>query len=249
MVTFKKICRSLHSPAARQVRTCILFPAIFTSVAFFLSSCLPTVPTINGASNISRGTFDPYVTGGLNLSLYDMWEDMGVGNRNTMGMLGIGLRYGIIDRLNAGLMIWSSVFELGTSPSLHFQLLNGPKRLNLTLKGNISTGLFDGNATVELWSMPELIFGPNEYIFFGLSFENRWKIHRIEHVTKKYNRDIVSYETSTRMVPLLCAFFGTEYNSKVFSRATPYLQVHFDLSTEIWQVTAGVAYHFIRKKD
>ena len=78
------VSHSFFTAVRRLVRTVVLIPIILIAIGLFLPSCLPTVPTINGASNISRGTFDPYVTGGLNLSLYDMWEDMGVGNRNTI---------------------------------------------------------------------------------------------------------------------------------------------------------------------
>jgi hypothetical protein len=225
----------------RHISSLLSYAVILTLLAAMFPSCLPVVPAVGGASNIKRGQVDPYVSGGLNFSMYNLWDSMFVGGRNTFGVVAPGLRYGLVDAVNVGLQAWTSISDIGVSPSLHFQLLGGVRRLNLCLRGSVSKFIFAGDKRVEYWAMPELIFGPTENLYFGFRYEYR-SVNT--HFNKTYNHP--AYD-STWGVPLLCAFFGTEYGEK-FQWATPYALVHYDMSLKVWQVSFGTTCHFLRGK-
>lgn len=226
----------------RHISSLLSYAVILTLLAALFPSCLPVVPTIDGASNIKRGRVDPYVTGGLNFTMYNFWDNRFVGGRNTVGVIAPGLRYGIVDAVNVGLQAWTSISDIGVSPSLHFQLLGGKRRLNLCLRGSVSKFIFAGDKRIEYWAMPALIFGPTETLYFGFRYEYR-------SVNTHFNKthEHPAYD-STWGVPLLCAFFGTEYGKKL-PWATPYVLVHYDMSLKIWQFSVGATYHFLRPKE
>ncbi len=86
------------------------------------------------------------------------------------------LRYGVTDALSANMMLWSSIYETGLSPSIHLQLVDRKQKLNLGLKGNISTELYDclnggdesynKHIAINFWGVPELSW---ELVDFFLS--------------------------------------------------------------------------------
>lgn len=226
----------------RLLSSLLSYAVILTLLTALFPSCLPVVPAVGGASNIKRGKVDPYVSGGLSFSMYNLWDSMFVGGRNTVGVVAPGLRYGIVDAVNVGLQAWTSISDIGVSPSLHFQLLDGKQRLNLCLRGSVSKFIFAGDKRFELWAMPELVFGPTETLYFGFRYEYR-SVNT--HFKKTYEHP--AYD-STWGGPLLCAFFGTEYGKKI-RWATPYVLVHYDMSLKVWQVSFGATYHFLRGKE